>query len=80
MASWPTGTPRPAMPADCHGVSLYPLVNTVTRTVSAFTRIGDVRQPHLNRVLDTIRTVSAGIHGRISRSHGAGFASRSAVG
>ena len=49
-----------ALPADTHGISLHPLTQPVTRTVSALTAAGDARQPHLSRVLDSLRTASSG--------------------
>lgn len=51
--------PRMALPADAGDVSLHPLERPVTRTVSALTRTGDARLPHLRLVLDTLRRVSA---------------------
>jgi DNA-binding transcriptional LysR family regulator len=52
--------PSMALPADTHGLSLHPLTQPVTRTVSALTAAGDARQPHLSRVLDSLRTASSG--------------------
>jgi DNA-binding transcriptional LysR family regulator len=52
--------PRMALPADSHGISLHPLAQPVTRTISALTRASDARQPHLNQVLDSLRAVSTG--------------------
>ncbi|MFC1413606.1 LysR family transcriptional regulator [Streptacidiphilus sp. N1-12] len=51
--------PRLALPADTTGVSLHPLTEPVTRTVSALTRTGEARQPQLKRVVELLHTVSA---------------------
>jgi len=50
--------PEMALPADTRGISLHPLVQPVSRSVSALTRIGDARLPHLSLVLDGLRSAS----------------------
>ena len=50
--------PRMALPADTAGLSLHPLADPVTRTLSALTRVGESRQPHLGHVLATLRAVA----------------------
>jgi DNA-binding transcriptional LysR family regulator len=55
--------PRMALPPDTWGVSLHPLADAITRTVSAFTRTGDARRPQLKRALDEIRAVAVGFDG-----------------
>lgn len=50
--------PRMALPADTQGVSLHPLTQPVTRTVSAFTRTGEARHPHLAQTLDALRSIA----------------------
>lgn len=47
--------PRMALPADTGGVSLHPLTRPVTRTISALTRTGDARLPHVEQVLKALR-------------------------
>jgi DNA-binding transcriptional LysR family regulator len=51
--------PRMALPATIPGISLHPLTQPITRTVSAFIPAGRAREPHLGRVLDCLRAVSA---------------------
>lgn len=53
--------PRMALPADTSDVSLHPLADPVGRVVHAFTRIGDARLPHVKLVLETLRSVAAGV-------------------
>jgi hypothetical protein len=48
-----------ALPAAIEGITLHPLRRPITRSVSALTAAGQARQPHLSRVLDILRTVSA---------------------
>jgi DNA-binding transcriptional LysR family regulator len=52
--------PRMAVPADSAGISLHPLAQPVTRTISAMTRAGEARRPYLARVLDALQTMAAG--------------------
>lgn len=49
--------PQMALPAETHGISLHPLAQPVTRTVSALTAAGGVRQPAVARVVDCLRRV-----------------------
>ncbi|HEY3683297.1 MAG TPA: LysR substrate-binding domain-containing protein [Streptosporangiaceae bacterium] len=46
--------PRMSLPDGPHGASLHPLAEPVTRTVSALTRTGTARQPHVRAVLDLL--------------------------
>jgi DNA-binding transcriptional LysR family regulator len=50
--------PRMALPAALAGVSLHPLTEPVTRSVSVLTTAGEGRQPHLSRVLDSLRAAA----------------------
>jgi DNA-binding transcriptional LysR family regulator len=50
--------PWMALPADAGDVRLHPLVEPVSRTISAVTRIGESRQPHVGLVLGALRAAS----------------------
>jgi DNA-binding transcriptional LysR family regulator len=50
--------PRMALPAALAGVSLHPLTEPVTRSVSVLTAAGEARQPHFSRVLDSLRAAA----------------------
>ncbi|MBO2452209.1 LysR family transcriptional regulator [Actinomadura barringtoniae] len=47
--------PEMALPANVQGVGVHPLAQPITRTISAFTRAGESRQPHIRRVLDELQ-------------------------
>jgi DNA-binding transcriptional LysR family regulator len=46
--------PRMSLPDGPHGASPHPLAEPVTRTVSALTRTGTARRPHVRAVLDLL--------------------------
>jgi DNA-binding transcriptional LysR family regulator len=52
--------PRLALPADTAGLSLHPLVDPITREVSAVTRPGERGRPELAHVLGQLRESATG--------------------
>jgi DNA-binding transcriptional LysR family regulator len=60
--------PRMALPADAGDVSLHPLTRPVSRTISAYTKIGGVRMPNVSLVLDILRGAAAGMGESMARS------------
>ena len=50
--------PWMALPADPGDVRIHPLAEPVSRTISAVTRSGESRQPHLSLVLGALRAAS----------------------
>ena len=53
--------PRMALPAAMPGLSLHPLADPVTRSVSVLTAAGETRQPPVNRVLSSLRAAAGAV-------------------
>lgn len=58
-----TLVPRMTLPADIDAISLHPLTQPLSRTVSVLTRIGEARQPHLDLALDGLRSAAVSYAG-----------------
>ena len=50
--------PWMALPADPGDVGVHPLAEPVSRTISAVTRNGEARRPHVGLVLGALRAAS----------------------
>lgn len=55
--------PRLALPSDLSGVSLHPLLQPVTRSITALARAGESGRPEIRRVLDALHQAVQDIAG-----------------